>query len=42
MQAQPGHMVSHASGLESLVDVHDNAAEAALLQGLQAAVAESL
>ncbi|KAF7541342.1 hypothetical protein G7Z17_g11989 [Cylindrodendrum hubeiense] len=42
MQAQPAHMISHATGLESLVDVHDNAAEAALLQGLQAAVAESL
>ncbi|KAH7133218.1 telomere repeat binding factor-domain-containing protein [Dactylonectria estremocensis] len=42
MQVQPAQMVSHAPGLESLIDVHDNAAEAALLQGLQAAVAESL
>lgn len=42
MQGQPAHMVSHAPGMDSLADVHDNAAEAALLQGLQAAVAESL
>ncbi|KPM40368.1 hypothetical protein AK830_g6195 [Neonectria ditissima] len=42
MQAQPAHMVSHAPGMDALTDVHDNAAEAALLQGLQAAVAESL
>ncbi|KAH7153221.1 telomere repeat binding factor-domain-containing protein [Dactylonectria macrodidyma] len=42
MQVQPAQMVSHTPGLESLIDVHDNAAEAALLQGLQAAVAESL
>ncbi|KAK7419152.1 TTAGGG repeat binding factor [Neonectria punicea] len=42
MQAQPSHMVSHAPGMDALGDMHDNAAEAALLQGLQAAVAESL
>lgn len=42
MQAPTAQMVSQPPTPSALVDVHDNAAEAALLQGLQAAVAESM
>ncbi|KAF4979413.1 hypothetical protein FZEAL_4390 [Fusarium zealandicum] len=40
--AQSMHLSAHAPMSELQSEMHDNAAEAALLQGLQAAVAESL